>query len=162
MNTQTIIPTRAGLRRAGEVRERILAEHRSLRQRLDVLELMVDGLREEPARRASVKRAARDLLRRLIAHTQLEDAIVAPSLRTADAWGDVRAHDLIEQHVAQRQTLTGLLHSYDANDEPLEHAALRTLSWIMDIRADMDHEERTVLSRELFGGWRVAIDGEAG
>jgi hypothetical protein len=148
--------------RTGTVRRRILGEHRKLRERLDMLELAIDGMRDAPAGRASVNRAARDLLRKLIAHTMLEDAILAPVLRTVDAWGSVRERSMLQHHVEQRDTLAALVESYSHNDEDIEETALRTLSWISDVRADMDHEERTVLSDELIDRWNLAIDGEAG
>lgn len=148
--------------RTGTVRKRILLEHRKLRERLDLLELAIDGMRDAPAGRASVNRAARDLLRKLIAHTKLEDAILAPALRTIDAWGSVRERSLLEHHAEQRDTLAALVESYTHNDDDVEETALRTLTWISDVRADMDHEERTVLCDELFDAWSLAIDGEAG
>ena len=144
------------------IRDRILEEHRLLRHRLDFLELAVEGLGEDPKRRGAVNRAARDLLRLLIAHTRLEDAILAPLLRTADAWGEVRARSLLDSHVEQREQLTGLIHSYGANGENAEDALPRTLAWIADVRADMDREERDVLNRELLRDDSVAIDGESG
>jgi hypothetical protein len=148
--------------RTGTVRTRILGEHRKLRERLDLLELAIDELRDAPDGRASVNRAARDLLRKLIAHTRLEDAILAPTLRAADAWGTVRERSLLEHHAEQRDTLTSLIESYTHSDEDIEETALRTLSWISDVRADMDHEERTMLNDELLDRWNLAIDGEAG
>jgi hypothetical protein len=148
--------------RSSTVRKRILEEHRVLRDKLDVLELLVDGLREDPKRSAAVSRTARDVLRRLIAHVQLEDAILAPLLRSIDAWGPVRESDLLAHHAEQREQLQALIRSYGGHGHDIEELALRTLSWISDARADMDHEERSVLSRELLDDSMVAIDGEAG
>jgi len=159
-----VVSTQAGTSsvRTSSVRKRILDEHRVLRDKLDVLELLVDGLREEPKRCATVSRTARDLLRRLVAHIQLEDAILAPVLRDVDAWGPVRASHLLEHHAEQREQLRSLIRSYGRQGTDIEELALRTLSWISDARADMDHEERGVLSRELLDDAAVAIDGEAG
>lgn len=148
--------------RTSAVRRRILEQHRLLRERLDLLELIIDSVTEDPKRRASMNRASRDLLRRLIAHTQLEDAILAPALRTIDAWGEVRARTMLEHHEAQREELKSLINSYGRPSEDREETVLRTLSWIAETRADMDHEERTVLSSELLDTWNLAIDGEAG
>lgn len=164
MNTSSATQTRPsspGLR-TGAIRKRILNEHRLLRERLDSLELAIDGMRDQPAGRASVHRAARDLLRKLIAHTVLEDAVLAPALRAVDAWGTVRERSMLKHHVEQRDVLKSLVESYTRAEEDIEETALRTLSWISDVRADMDHEERTVLSSELLEEWNLAVDGEAG
>lgn len=148
--------------RTSTVRKRILEEHRVLRDKLDVLELLIDGLSEDPKRCSAVSRSARDGLRRLVAHVQLEDAILAPVLRDVDAWGPVRATQLLEHHAEQREQLQSLIRSYGRRGTDIEELALRMLRWIGDARADMEHEERGVLSRELLDDSTVAIDGEAG
>lgn len=148
--------------RAGAVRGRILEEHRQLRHRLDLLERMVDGLQEDPRRCGSVNRAARDVLRLLIAHTQLEDSILVPVLQTLDAWGEVRADQLLSHHVQQRAELQALIQSYARPSGDLEELAVRTLAWIADVRSDMASEECGILSQEHLDDERIAIDGEAG
>jgi hypothetical protein len=163
MSTTPAIAADAPLPSVGmrAARKLLLQQHRVLRDRLDVLELSTERLCEEPKSRDAVRRAARDALRLLVAHTRLEDAILAPALREGGAWGHVRARDLLEHHAEQRDQLSGLIESYRSG-EPLEQVTVRTLAWISDVRADMAHEERTVLGRESPEGDIVATDGEGG
>lgn len=63
MQTTLVISKQSGTSsmRTSTVRKRILEEHRVLRDKLDVLELLIDGLSEDPKRCSAVSRSARDV-----------------------------------------------------------------------------------------------------
>jgi len=148
--------------RTNEIRKRILDEHRRLRDRLEMLELAVEAVSEDPKRRASVHRSARKTLSFLIEHTLLEDTILAPALLQADAWGPIRASAMLEHHEAQREELRRLIRTYEHSWDDGDRMAATTLAWIEEVRADMEREEYELLSNDLLNDETVAIDGEAG
>ena len=144
-----------------QVRKRILREHRVLRDQLLRLESELDALAKNPQNKQAVIEAARELMVELTAHTEVEDAILAPALRDIDAWGPVRADMLLDHHREQRQQLRELLAAY-AHNPNLRQVARMTMQLIVDVRADMLHEENTLLANSLLRDDLVAIDMEAG
>jgi iron-sulfur cluster repair protein YtfE (RIC family) len=134
--------------KASQVRQRILREHRTLREHLQRLESEVDALARDNERLESVSRMARALLVELEAHTELEDRLLVPALRALDAWGPIRASMLLRHHKEQREQLQSLLAAVDDSQDPIRVAQI-TLQLIVDVRADMFHEETVLLSRAL-------------
>src|SRR5262245_64583031 len=96
-----------------QVRERILHEHRVIRDQLLELETELDSLAVDATKLDSLIETARKLLVELSAHTELEDAILAPALREVDAWGPVRATMLLDHHSEQREQFRNLMVAYD-------------------------------------------------
>lgn len=130
------------------VRTRILQDHAVLRNHLQKLELAVDAMHADPSRRLLIAELACGLLSRLIAHTEAEDAILAPALRDIDAWGPIRASMLLDHHEHQRAQLRHLIEVYGGEGDR-KWLAQSTLEWIYEVRADMVHEETSVLSAAL-------------
>jgi hypothetical protein len=143
------------------VRDRIVADQTRLRVQIDALERALDTLRSDASQLAIVADRARTLLRDLVVHTELEDAIVAPILCDVDAWGPVRADLLLSHHDQQRRELAHMIEMYASPCDP-EDVARRTLAWIRAVRADMHHEELDVVSEFLFRDDLVAVDMECG
>jgi hypothetical protein len=143
------------------VRTRILQDHGVLRKHLRKLELEVDAMHANPARRPEIADLARGLLSQLIAHTQAEDDILAPALRDIDAWGSIRATMLLDQHQDQRMQLRRLIDVYGGAGDSKWLAQL-TLEWIYDVRADMAHEETSVLSAALLKDDFIDVSMESG
>lgn len=143
------------------VRTRILQEHAALRRQLTTLEASVDAMHADTSHCACVIATARQILSALVAHTQLEDSILAPALREIDAWGPVRAGLLLHHHSEQRAQLRELVDRYGAAVDPQRIARL-TLAWIRDVRADMLHEETELLSAALLKDDPIAVAMECG
>lgn len=141
------------------VRERILEDHQRLHARLHKLEQSVDALEHEPAQLTTLTEMARSLLEDLVVHTELEDIILAAALCEIDAWGPVRASILRDHHEAQRRELRALIESY-GNVGRCEDVARLTLNWIREVRSDMYHEEREVLTRTLLRDDLIAVEME--
>ncbi len=144
-----------------QVRRRILEEHVQLRRQLDALETAANALSEGRIPLANVTETARGVLTNLVEHTQLEDAIVAPSLRDIDAWGPTRADRLIEHHMQQREQLASIVLTYEESAE-LSRVARLTLAWIEDVRLDMQHEEREMLNSNLLRDDVISVEMECG
>lgn len=147
--------------RPSQVRARILREHATLRSRLDQL------TRETAALQAGDERAVEralalsgELLELLGDHLDLEDRVLAPVLKDADSWGDIRAARLLQHHAEQREQLHGIARSSRTQQSPMALAALLD-ALIDDLRIDMDHEERSVLSTELLHD-DLVTSGEGG
>jgi iron-sulfur cluster repair protein YtfE (RIC family) len=100
------------------------------------------------------------LYRDLRDHLDFEDALLAPALREADAWGGIRADQLERHHREQRQALREL--SERSRSEPPVALVQTVTSLIADLRADMTHEERDLLSCDLLRDDLVALDASGG
>lgn len=144
-----------------QVRKLVLQEHTVLRGRLHTLESAVDALRVGRAKAGTVASIARSLLESIVAHTQLEDALLAPALREIDAWGTVRADLLLDHHAQQRAQLRALVESY-RREEDCDRLARITLDWVRDVRIDMLHEETDVLNAALLKDDPIAVGMESG
>ena len=138
------------------VRSRLLRDHARLRCRLRELERAVVARQADPSSLLAIVPLARSLLIELIAHTEGEDAILAPALRESDAWGSIRAARLLEHHASQREQLRRLVEVYASAREATRLSQL-TLAWIYDVEADMTHEETSVLNAIVLRDDLVAV-----
>ena len=148
--------------RPSEVRERIIEQHKDIREMLIDLERMCDRVIDGKGYLgAALAEYARALHTKLLEHLELEDSILVPALRDADAWGEVRADSLLEHHRTQREQLSAaLLTTTDAPAGP--DFAKQVLALIADLRDDMQHEEGDILSRDILRDDVVGVDVEAG
>lgn len=144
-----------------QVRARILREHSALRQQLVPLAALAAQLEAgRPGIRALAVERVQGLYRALRDHIDFEDQLLAPALREIDAWGPVRADELLEHHARQRVELAMLAERSDA--ESGEALGRLIECWVTDLRADMAHEDRDMLSADLLRDDIVLIDAEAG
>lgn len=128
-----------------EVRQRILDEHKLLREMLEKVEqLSDDALREVLSDEEALHVAARDLYDMLLEHLELEDALLAPKLRESPTFGPRQAEALETKHHEQREQLQMGRAMLDAGD--VEHLAESLLLLSHWVRVDMREEEATVLS----------------
>lgn len=154
--------------RPSEVLTRIKYEHAELRERLSRLETHLAALTEgESNASALVLEHARGLSARLAEHVDLEDALLAPTLRATDAWGEQRADALIGHHVEQRREIDALLEKLaelGPRDDAWTVVALvcTVRDFAADLERDMAHEERELLDADLLRDDVVSIAPEAG
>ena len=93
-------------------------------------------------------------------HLEFENAVLAPALYDLDAFGPVRARQLIAEHERQRSALTTMLGSiYERRDREL---AGDMLGLLVELRVDMAYEEETLLHPDLLRDDCVAPDTETG
>jgi CBS domain-containing protein len=147
--------------RPSDVRERILSEHNVLRS--------IYAKTEECARRvldgdataeAPLRERCRELYGTLLRHIELENAILAPALHETDAFGPVRAEELLREHRRQREVL---LDSMDSSDTRSETELARSVcSLIAELAVDMAHEERALLNPDLLKDDVMSIEGQSG
>lgn len=148
--------------RPSSVRRRIIEEHRELAEDLEGLERLAARLDTEGrAAIGDTVARARDFYGKLREHIDLEDAILAPALREADAWGEVRAKKLETHHAEQRAELAALGAFDAATTDPAE-LAKRVRAFIEEVRADMKREETGVLDAGLLRDDVTSMDAEGG
>ena len=148
--------------RPTHARQRILEDHAELRRRLTNLEAELDFLPDDPTRLPSISETASTLLRELSQHTELEESVLGPVLLEIDAWGQIRERSLREHHAEQRAQLGALAEAYVARQADPDAISRLTRSWICDVRADMSHEERELLTADLLRDDIVAVQMESG
>jgi hemerythrin-like domain-containing protein len=143
------------------VRTRIIQDHIALRELLNELEDAVVAMLVDASKLPAVRELARKLLFDLRRHTELEDAILVPALTDIDAWGKVRADLLLVHHQAQRVQIRELTDLYDLPLDPQAIARI-TRTFVNDLRADMQHEERDILAADLLRDDVVTLGTECG
>jgi len=140
-------PTRA-CSRPSEVRARILAEHTMLRAIfIDLDRLAEQANEDDESIEAALRERSRELCLTLGRHIELENRVLVPALRQTDGFGDVRADQLLAEHAVQTRALRELLERIDSMARSELALAVREL--ISELRADIFHEERALLSEEL-------------
>jgi CBS domain-containing protein len=146
--------------RPSEVRARILSEHEVLRTIYAQTETSACSVLDGDAEAgAALREQCNELYRTLLRHIELENAILAPALHDADAFGPVRAQELLREHARQREALLAALHSADASSEIQLAEGVRAL--LAELAIDMAHEERALLNPELLRDDSIS-DGQGG
>ncbi len=146
-----------------QVRRTILEDHEHLRGALSALEALADALvAGDRAPAAEALAALHAMKQRFFDHLDLEEAIMVPALRDADAWGPERAQLVLDEHREQRAELEAMVQELDRPDVSPETIGRRIRAWIEALRVDMEHEESAVLSPDLLRDDVIAIDLEAG
>jgi hypothetical protein len=134
-----------------------------------VLGQMLDRVQETAAAMLaagsnSVERAVglgRELYTGLLEKIELEDQMLLPALREADAWGEIRAAELGRLLAAQRRDLEAMPLQEDPMVEPTVIVA-RLLSVIEIFRVHMLREEAFALAPDLLRDDIYGIDVEDG
>lgn len=144
-----------------QVRTRILQDHEALRQQLSALEHAVAALLDDKRMVHRVAELAHQLLHELAEHTALEDSLLVPALTEIDAWGPVRADQLLEHHRAQRAQIRELTELFKLELNPGDVAHVTT-SFVRELRLDMEHEERDLLSADLLRDDVIAVASFSG
>ena len=146
-----------------QVRRTILRDHDHLRGALDALEVQARALvRGELAPVERALEGLRGMKQRFLDHLDLEESIMVPALREADAWGPERARQVLDEHREQRAELEALVEELERPGVSPGVVGTRILEWIEALRVDMVHEEKAVLSPDLLRDDVIAIDLEAG
>jgi iron-sulfur cluster repair protein YtfE (RIC family) len=131
-----------------KVRDRILEDHRALRPVLDRLEALARGLLQG---RESVSdellEQARVLDERMLEHMELEERILVPALREADAWGPERVERFTLEHERQREIMVAIRTA--AAERPRVEFALIAWGFVCMLRDDMTEEERMSLNQRI-------------
>jgi CBS domain-containing protein len=152
---------RHGLR-PSDVRARILAEHDVLRElyaRIEALALRV--LADESDAEGPLRERCRELYQALLRHIELENTILVPALRETNAFGPVRAQNLLAEHERQRQVLLDALTAAEATASEAD-VARGVLVLIGELLTDMAHEEQALLHPDLLKDDPIAVDVETG
>jgi hypothetical protein len=147
--------------RPSEVRARILAEHDVLRVLYaKVEELALDVLDGESEAEGPLRERCRELYKTLLRHMELEDTILAPALRETNAFGPVRAANLLAEHRRQRTVLfEALAVAEHSSDIDLARSACELIG---ELRTDMAHEEQALLHPDLLKDDPIAVDAATG
>lgn len=132
------------------VRERVLEEHVALRGLLATATSLAERVLDtDNALDEELPLHAREVYSALIRHLDLEDLILAPALRSADAWGEVRADALLAEHRLQRNQFHAVFA--DQQGGGTVKLAARLLTIVPAILEDMAHEEKELLTEALLG-----------
>ena len=149
MNVVDTIPAATPLLPSA-VRKRVLEEHVTLRGLIaTVLSHAERVLDAEAKSDEELPLHARELYSTLVRHLDLEDLILAPALRSADAWGEARSDALLAEHRLQRQQLHEALRVLE--EDGVAKLAQSLQSFARDILDDMAREEEKLLTEELLG-----------
>jgi iron-sulfur cluster repair protein YtfE (RIC family) len=131
-----------------QTRDKLLQQHARLRELMSAAaklaaRLLAAGAVDAAATDEALlefRGAVQDLRAAVAEHNETEEAILAPVLRAADAWGPLRVDRMIEEHAAEHAAFRAAL----AGDEL--DVAERMGDLAEELDAHMAAEERTFLS----------------
>ncbi|MCS6911732.1 MAG: hemerythrin domain-containing protein [Myxococcales bacterium] len=146
-----------------QVRTQILAQHVGLRRRLAQLdELAAAVLAGQTELLMELRRQTVDLELTLLAHLAFEEKHLLPRLVGIDAWGGVRAAAMQADHARQRQVLSEAGDNATSAAQGPEALGKMVRALVADLLADMDREEKDLLSPDLLRDDIVVIDQSDG
>jgi hemerythrin-like domain-containing protein len=136
--------------KSDEVRQRVLADHAELRERLDAIEALADRFeRSDEAVGSELRERGLALYARFSAHLEIEERYLIPALRAASREGARRAERLHHEHDEQRELLRYLTGRISQQPSPTALIARELRSFAQYLRQDMGHEEQTLLDEAL-------------
>jgi hypothetical protein len=139
------------------VRERVLEQHRTLRELLrQSIETTTRSLQPDGPDAEVLSGLVQDLRARFRAHLAFEEHALLPVLAHLDLWGPERVRDLREEHARQRAELDTLVEGTESRWD-VGRLALTLRSLVTDLLLDMDEEERGCLSAELLRDERLVV-----
>ncbi len=133
-----------------EVRTLVLAGHTLLRGILDdIMRVALAELDQPGTGAARMRQRAIELADAFSAHLEVEEEILRPLLQKIDAWGPVRVERMNADHANQRERLFEIRRQ--CGDPVFSDAQLarRLKQLVIDLREDMEWEEREMLDADL-------------
>jgi iron-sulfur cluster repair protein YtfE (RIC family) len=141
------------------VRARIVQHHGELRAKLEVLQRLAieaDGGDVTAAEHAVA--LTHGLFEELADHLDIEEQLLVPMLREVDAWGELRANELLKHHELQWAKLKAL-RSRAVQSSAL--AMARDLALLVTaLRRELLDEDRELLTPDVLRDDVVGIDVE--
>ena len=146
-----------------EVRARILSEHVFIRSRAEQLLELIQRVRagDRSAEQALIQEGCA-FLEDLIRHIEHENRVLVPALREIDAWGEVRADEVLAEHREQVAEARSLIEALADAFTRASVAADQLEDFLAILATDMASEERLLLSPDLLRDDVVGIDVEGG
>jgi hemerythrin-like domain-containing protein len=142
-------------------RYRVLAQHTVLRQLLtDSLGHIEATLAGEESSRVPLRLLIGVAYETFVAHLAYEEALLFPILEDDLPLGPQRLQRLREEHARQRADFHRLYALRDSNDTRELATRLRRLA--MAVLADMEHEERELLTPDVIRDDAVVVDQAGG
>jgi hypothetical protein len=146
-----------------EIRDRLLREHRDLRQRVERVEGLSRAVLAGAAQSTEALRAeARGLIAKLDGHMRWEDTELLSALDECDEWGAERRRRVESDHGEQRELLRYAASVLDDATRAPELIARTTLDLARLLRDDMEDEEQAVGDPGVLRDDVVGIDVETG
>lgn len=142
----------------GEIRLRVLEQHKTIRDQLDGLETLAAAVASGRADDGNLSNDLEGLLGLLQTHMRFEDRVLPGVLREADAWGEERVARFHDEHTQQRKMIQNLLDVVGERAE-LERALL-ALGFCSLLRKDMEGEETIFLGEDVLRDDPIAVHPE--
>jgi hypothetical protein len=127
-----------------EVRAALLGEHRRLRIILAVIDRLAGEVLAGRRIAAVLENAVGNLRDELQIHQEQEERALESVLPTVDAWGPIRAAQMLREHAAEHAEIAAGLSGRCGTDLARAWPAVAS-----HLRQHMDHEERSFLSGEV-------------
>ena len=144
-----------------ELRDELLSQHTSLRNRVEAARLTVDRWARGETPRDRVRDELAGLGDALRGHNMREEAALRELIGSVDAWGPTRVEIMEEGHVREHSALFEALLAVSEACEPTE--ATRAIERLRTrLFEHMAREEETFLNASVLRDDDVAIDAYGG
>lgn len=138
-----------------EVRQRVLEQHKTIRDRLDGLEALALAVASARSDSGNLAEDLEGLLSLLQTHMRFEDQVLPDVLREADAWGEERVKRFHAEHKEQRKLIQSLLDVVAQRGDV--ECALLALGFCTLLRKDMEGEESVFLHEDVLRDDPLAV-----
>jgi hemerythrin-like domain-containing protein len=126
---------------------RVKREHGMLRALLDEVErASLFAERRHPGGLPRFRQAVWDLYLAFEEHLAMEEKYVAPILRVVDAWGELRAVNMILEHNEQRRLMLELVEDTEVDAKDVDALVAEAMAFVNAFRQDMAVEEHSLAS----------------
>jgi hypothetical protein len=125
--------------------DRIRTDHGALRLLLDDVERACGAAGQISDRRCGpLRETIWELYLAFNAHLAFEEAYVAPILRKLDAWGELRAANMLRAHTDQRRAILELVEGTHYETKGTNLLVEQALALVVALRVDMVDEEASL------------------
>jgi hypothetical protein len=138
-----------GAMKPSEVRAQVLSGHSQLRRLLEETDRLASSELDKPGSAETLRVRIAEFAATFIQHLEFEEAVLRPVLASIDAWGQVRAERMDLDHAEQRGRIFELKRQAGDPAYTTPGLARRMRQLAVDLREDMEWEEREMLHENL-------------
>lgn len=140
------------------LRARLFADHQALRSLAAAVRTTACFAPCDEMQRQRIRGTLAQLCAQIERHIALEEQELAPLLRIADAWGEVRVDLMAREHAEQRSVLVAVSEDAEDGSHPIDELVDELVWFAQRVERAIEDEQRRLLTAEALGDELIVID----